>query len=249
MELELVGDIGSAALASTFVSPFVTLVDRAVIQSASGAQKLGAALLVGIKELAFRPWAVYGRLETRLVWVVYLGTYGAANTISTVSKRYDVKPGAPQLVGTTVANMTLSIWKDQALTKMFGTSAPRPLPMSSYAFFAGRDLMTIGASFTIPPVVSAYLQREAAFTKPVSDVTAQILCPMGIQALTTPVHLWALDLYNNPARSVAERVRFIGTQYVPVVSVRAMRVLPAFGIGGLANSNFRLMAKQYFASN
>ncbi|TPX36834.1 hypothetical protein SeMB42_g07021 [Synchytrium endobioticum] len=241
----LVGDLGSAALSSFFVSPFVVLVDRAVIMNASGAMKLGPALLSGIKELLLRPWRVYGRVETRLVWVVYFGTYGVANSVSTISQKYDTKPGAPQLVGTTAANMGLSIWKDQALTKMFGTSKPRPLPVSSYSFFALRDLLTIGSSFTIPPMVSSYLQKEHGLSKQFSTVVAQVTCPMLVQAVTTPLHLFALDLYNNPHQSLRQRMSCIGGQYAPVATIRALRVLPAFGIGGLANTRFRAVAKEY----
>ncbi|PFH34763.1 hypothetical protein BESB_067960 [Besnoitia besnoiti] len=79
------------------------------------------------------------------------------------------------------------------------------------------------------------LAEDRAF----ADSTAQVLCPVGIQLFSTPLHLLALDIFNNPGRSPGQRSRFLVTAYGGTVLARASRILPAFGIGGILNTRLK----------
>mmetsp|Transcript_18587 Transcript_18587/g.46382 ORF Transcript_18587/g.46382 Transcript_18587/m.46382 type:complete len:313 (+) Transcript_18587:373-1311(+) len=68
---------------------------------------------------------------------------------------------------------------------------------------------------------------------------AQLTCPMLIQLVSTPLHLTALDLYNRPEASLADRFKFVRTQYFGAMTLRMCRIAPAFGFGGLGNRLLR----------
>ena len=53
----------------------------------------------------------------------------------------------------------------------------------------------------------------------------------------------ALDIYNRENQELGNRVRLIGRQYVPAASMRMIRFLPAYGIGGIINRETRRALK------
>lgn len=69
--------------------------------------------------------------------------------------------------------------------------------------------------------------------------SAQLLCPIAIQFLSTPLHLWALDIYNFPKHTGLDRTKLVLRKYVPSVTARIGRIGPAFGIGGILNNKLR----------
>ena len=81
-------------------------------------------------------------------------------------------------------------------------------------------------------VVCVQVRREA-------EDAAQLVSPVVIQLLSTPFHLYALDLYNRKAAAASDRVRLVLDKYAVSVAARCARILPAFGIGGVANRFFR----------
>lgn len=121
----------------------------------------------------------------------------------------------------------------------------RTVPMASYALFALRDSLTIFASFNLPPIIAPLLPMTAEVERQVSRANvAQFLAPAGIQLLSTPLHLWGLDLYNRPSGAgnvvgVASRVRRVGRDWLGSSAARMARVIPAFGIGGVVNAGVR----------
>lgn len=62
---------------------------------------------------------------------------------------------------------------------------------------------------------------------------------MMFQTLTTPCHLIALDLYNRPGENIASRLGFLRREYVKTCCARFLRILPAFGFGGIGNTWLR----------
>lgn len=68
---------------------------------------------------------------------------------------------------------------------------------------------------------------------------AQVAGPMGVQFVSTPLHLYALDLYNNPASAHSQRTAFVKKEYAKSVAARCMRIAPAFGFGGIGNAALR----------
>lgn len=145
-----------------------------------------------------------------------------------------------KFLATTVFNMGLCIYKDKQFTRMFGASASRPLPKLCYFLFAARDSLTIAASFNAPPYVSAFLQNSSwATPEKTANVIAQLFSPAVVQFASTPVHLYALDLYNRPTATWPMRGQLIRKEYFKSTLARVGRIGPAFGIGGVGNSFVR----------
>jgi hypothetical protein len=48
----------------------------------------------------------------------------------------------------------MSILKDRAFAKLFGTIPPANVPIGSYLSWASRDVMTVLAAFILPPVIA-----------------------------------------------------------------------------------------------
>jgi len=117
-----------------------------------------------------------------LILGVYSGTYIVANSIEAICQRSQQSPFYPKFVGSSVANVTLSVLKDKAFARMFGKGNPRPLPVLSYGLFAARDSMTILASFSLPGLISKSMQ-QSGWGKGSSDTLAQLLTPISMQIL------------------------------------------------------------------
>ena len=109
---------------------------------------------------------------------------------------------------------------------------------SMIGLFATRDTMTILASFTLPGILSTKMQ-DSGYTKGTSDVLSQLLTPVSMQILSTPLHLLGLNLYNREVATSQERIKFIGQEYVKTTLARMARIFPAFGVGGVINKSVR----------
>jgi len=178
---------------------------------------------------------------------VYSGTYIVANSIEAICERRKSSPLIPKFIGSSVANVCLSVAKDKAFAKMFGKGPSRPIPSSSVALFAMRDSMTILASFSLPSFVAAALQSAANMDKAGADYLSQLLTPVSMQILSTPLHLLGLDLYNRGVATQGERIAFVTKEYFGTTGARMARILPAFGIGGVVNKSIRKSGKEFLA--
>ena len=121
----------------------------------------------------------------------------------------------------------------------------RPLPIQSYGLFAARDSMTILASFSLPGIISKTMQDSNGVPKTIADTSAQLITPVSMQILSTPLHLHGLDLYNRQIASNSDRILFIKQEYFKTVLARMARIFPAFGIGGVVNKSIRSSGKQF----
>lgn len=69
--------------------------------------------------------------------------------------------------------------------------------------------------------------------------------PAAFQFVATPLHLLGLDLVGRPGRagaggsSMLERAERIRRDWFSASSVRAVRILPAFGVGCVVNTELR----------
>ena len=237
-------DLSSALVASFAVSPFITIVDRSIIQNASGVMKMGDSVKAGFLELGTKPHVFCRRPEFLMIWGVYAATYVTANTINTTCEVLDAPSAWPRFLGTSVVNMYTCIRKDRNFTRLFGKGQPKPVPTPTYLLFVVRDSMTIGASFNAPQVMSAYMQ-DKGWSESNANFTAQMVCPAAVQFLSTPLHLYGLDLYNNPSNDFPSRLSFIKAEYLKSVGGRIGRIGPAFGIGGVGNKFFRDMGRSW----
>eukprot|EP00608_Synchroma_pusillum_P009013 CAMPEP_0198423758 /NCGR_PEP_ID=MMETSP1452-20131203/3352_1 /TAXON_ID=1181717 /ORGANISM="Synchroma pusillum, Strain CCMP3072" /LENGTH=299 /DNA_ID=CAMNT_0044144079 /DNA_START=36 /DNA_END=933 /DNA_ORIENTATION=- len=241
-------DLISAGAASLCVAPFITVVDRSIVENASGRRELWTGVRQGAAQFAFTPHKAFMLPEFRWVWGLYWNTYATANTVDTACQQLGVDPRLPKFAIVTIVNMTHCIAKDRFLTRTFGSSAvPRPLPLMSYLLFAMRDSLTIAASFNAPKIVSQWLQDKHAVAKSTADTTSQLACPCAVQFVSTPLHLLGLDIYNNPVSSPAGRALVVRRFYLESALARIGRIGPAFGIGGVGNTFFRDKLTSYLA--
>lgn len=240
-------DVLAAMTASLAVSPFITIVDRAIIENASGARPLG----IGVKQLAMEfarnPFAILRKREFQIVFGLYTATYASANAVDTICEWQEHDNQWPKFIGTTAVNMTLCIAKDRAFARMFGVIAPAAFPLTSIGLFAVRDSLTVAASFNAPKSVAKSLNESTGMDSSRALTVAQLLCPALVQFISTPLHLTGLDLYNNRGASVAQRVTFLKREYLKSVVARIGRIGPAFGIGGVGNAACRNALRENFA--
>ena len=108
-----------------------------------------------------------------------------------------------KLFGTTAVNMSASLVKDIAFAKMFGKQVEKAaaetkpkVPAATYVIFLSRDMLTIAGGFTVPPLMSTMYQESCNMSKQTADKVAQLTSPMAMQLICTPLHLLALNMYN-----------------------------------------------------
>ncbi|TMW62579.1 hypothetical protein Poli38472_005197 [Pythium oligandrum] len=231
-------DLVAAATASFGVSPFITVVDRAIAENASGKR----TLMHGVRELSWsfvqHPIQFVKSKEFMWIWGLYAATYATANTIESVYEWRQVDGQMPKLAGTTLVNMTSVIAKDRAFARMFGVVKPHPFPLTSIGLFAVRDSLTVVSCFHAPQVITAKMS-SLGFDENTTRLVAQVGTPIAVQILSTPLHLLGLDLYNHPVAEKAARIQFIQREYFRSTVARVARIGPAFGIGGIGNTSLR----------
>ena len=134
--------------------------------------------------------------------------------------------------------MSMAMAKDYAFARMYGIVKPQPAPIGMFGCFFIRDTISMAFFFTLPPVLSAELQAHGS-GKVIADVSAQFLLPVVVQVPNSPWHLLGLDLYNRPTATPAERWALIKAELPLTIAARQLRILPAFGVGGVVNRKLR----------
>lgn len=196
-------------------------------------------------------------LPARLVFAVYFGTYTTANSVDTMTSFFASSPpttvtaGTTKFLGTAAISTALTVYKDSRMAQYFGRqSLSASVPLLTCALFTARDAITIYASFNLPTMLAPRLadlpenvkarlgrivQTESARLK-----TAQFMLPAAIQFLTTPIHLLGLDHHNRRGNlGYAARFHRVARDFSIAVPVRMMRIVPAFGVGGVINASSR----------
>ncbi len=224
---------------SFIAAPAISIVDKAIVSNASGLEPLVPCLINGVKSLFSNPLYFLKQPSFLFIWGVYSGTYIVANSIEAICERRSTSSFYPKFIGSSCANVSLSVLKDKAFARMFGTGDPKPMKLKSMGLFAARDSMTILASFSLPGIISEHMQRNMDFGKTSADTLAQLVTPVSMQILSTPLHLLGLDIYNRASASSGERKEFIQREYVKTTLARMARIFPAFGVGGVVNKYVR----------
>ncbi|KAM0324924.1 hypothetical protein ACHAQA_007890 [Verticillium albo-atrum] len=253
--LRLGSDLLSAASAAAMVAPVISIIDRSIMENASGCKSLGDSIKSSFSTLLRRPHALLFSKPAALIFLVYGSTYLTANTLDTISSTVanksatTVTAGTAKFAASSAANIGVCIYKDQVFVRMFGPPGvvPRPVPPASYALFAIRDCITIFASFNVPPLLGPWINERmgAELRRKVDGMTvAQFMAPAVVQAISTPLHLLGLDLYNRPSSSGAlvswnERWTAVRKNWAISVAARIGRIVPAFGVGGVVNTKVR----------
>ncbi|EEB08669.1 hypothetical protein SJAG_03833 [Schizosaccharomyces japonicus yFS275] len=232
-------DVLAAGAASAMITPFILTIDRSIVENTSGRSTLLRSIGHSVAQILRRPVSFICSAPYALVFSLYFGTYIAANSLDTyenIKTRnpvYKVETGGFVKFSTvTATNSGLSILKDSFFTKFWGKGTPHALPGKCYALYGLRDALTVACSFNLPPLIAPYL--------PGGLVTAQMLTPCAVQFVSTPLHLLSLDIYNRPENlNLTARMLEVRKNLMKSIFARMLRILPAFGIGGVANRGIR----------
>ncbi|KAI9720255.1 MAG: hypothetical protein M1812_003073 [Candelaria pacifica] len=245
----LASDASAAACAGALVAPIITVIDRGIVENASGRSKLMTSISTSIKNLITRPHNFVFSKPFGLIFALYFGTYVTANLLDTVTSTITNRPastvtaGPAKFIATSSANLSLCLYKDSQFTRLYGPpGVPRPIPPASYLLFTLRDCITIFASFNLPPLVAPLLPISDNIEKKISRLSmAQFVAPAAVQLVSTPLHLLGLDLYNRPRDGVNgwERWGKVRRDWGLSSLARMCRIIPAFGVGGVVNMRVR----------
>jgi hypothetical protein len=281
----LAGDVAVAATVTGAVAPFLTIVDKAIVQRAAGSHTVLRSARASVSAMLSQP-AGYLRSPTFLwMWATYAATYSAANCLRTITEQreYDAlgrstsgggghaqyerqKKATPAtlFVGTTVVNSAASLVKDRAYAQMFGAGgggggggAAPSIPRVSYFLWMARDLTVIGSSFILPSYVAQHLQDKHGWNQGTATKVAQVATPMAAQLVAGPLHYVGLDCFTRPipagattstssiASAAMNRLQQLRRAAPEVIAARMVRILPAYGITGVYNTQFRDAYRNY----
>jgi len=237
--------VGAGCIAAASVSPFLMCVDRAVTAAAAGqTSSVWRGVVDNVSEFVRKPGSALRQPALWMVCGVYAGTYAAANLSDVVGERAHASvnsKAAGKFTATTGANMLGGIAKDAAFARMFGApvtnGAALVVPFASYGLFAARDCLTIGGAFFLPSALSnALVASGTSKDESAAAAVAQLVSPPLAQVVCTPLHLLALNMVNAPVATMAQRIAALKVSTPPALIARSLRMLPAYGIGGILNT-------------
>jgi hypothetical protein len=237
-------EIACAFAASFLVSPMVSIIDKCIVKDISSTDKFMNAMKVATKELISQPKVFFSGLSFRLTVIVYFGTYAVANLSEMFLdmkkvEDYEERKGY-KVAASAVANIGLLAWRDSVFAREFGGGKPKAgTPLRTIGLFAARDASTMYSTFYVAPKASDYLIAEYGMEKYSTEFGCALAIPVFTQIVTAPLHIHAMDYYNNPGTSTAARFSAIRQEFSTVAFARGFRILPAFGIGSFSNNRFR----------
>jgi len=233
--------------ASVAVAPFLMCVDRAVVSAAAGTApggSLARAIFAAASEFFKRPKVAFTSPALWMVAGVYGGTYFAKNVSDVVIERTGTRGPIAEwgkFCAVTGVNMGGSILKDAAFARLFGAGVAAGggpfavVPTASYVLFAARDCLTIGGAFVVPDAARDLLVAHYGASQQLAGAAAQLVSPPLMQVVCTPMHLLALNMVNAPVATLAQRVAALKASTPPALVARSLRMLPAYGVGGILN--------------
>eukprot|EP00527_Entomoneis_sp_CCMP2396_P000932 CAMPEP_0198143156 /NCGR_PEP_ID=MMETSP1443-20131203/5910_1 /TAXON_ID=186043 /ORGANISM="Entomoneis sp., Strain CCMP2396" /LENGTH=310 /DNA_ID=CAMNT_0043806325 /DNA_START=22 /DNA_END=954 /DNA_ORIENTATION=- len=235
-------ELGCAFAASLLVSPLVSIIDKSIVQAGQGG--LMKAMAAQTREMMFQPKTFFGGLSFRLTFVVYFGTYAVANLAELmldVSKvEDDVERKTYKVSSASLANVSLLMWRDSVFAREFGGGKAKPsTPLRTLGLFGVRDTATMYSTFYLAPKAADFLIKEHGVERNTAELSMALAIPMVTQILTAPCHIHAMDYYNNPTATTAQRIAALKNEFGSVSFARSLRILPAFGIGSFSNNKFR----------
>ncbi|KAI5235372.1 hypothetical protein E4T43_09313 [Aureobasidium subglaciale] len=254
----LLGDISASLISATLVTPFVSIIDRSIVEKAASKQPV----IQGLKRHALsalrNPGTFLFSKSFGLVWILYAVTYSVANSADTLASSLSPEhAGSIVFASTLVVNVPLGVRKDMRFVQLFGaqhkiaaSSSPTlagvaTLPSLGYsraalASFLARDALTIFGSFTLAPRLATSIPDWIASTVQSRHTVSQLAVPAAVQFLATPFHMLGLDLaarrYQVPWN---DRILHARVDLWASAISRAVRILPAFGFGCIVNGELR----------
>jgi len=238
-------EIACSFAASAVASPLVAIMDKAMVRPITGIGPLLSGIGEAGKEMIVKPKSFFGGLPFRLTFLVYFGTYAAANVsevaLDYYNERQEENRKKVKVAAASAANVSLLQWRDSVFAREYsgaGNSA-RKIPLRTMSLFAVRDSFTMLATFYGAPKAAAYLIKEHDVNHGAAELSTALFVPVIAQFVTAPLHIHAMQFFNNPLSSFSESMGQIKTEYSKVAFGRGLRILPAFGLGSYCNNKFR----------
>ncbi|CAJ1893794.1 unnamed protein product [Cylindrotheca closterium] len=264
---KLFGDVVIGASVTLAIAPILTIIDKAVVQSASGTHTLARSTLESMQGMLTNPIKTVKSPAFLLVWGVYAGTYSTANCLKTLVEHQSYKEEARNsgksstaelgkvgiFLGTTCANSGLAMLKDRTYAQLYGSNPTKSIiPRWTYAMWIARDLSVIGSSFILPDIVYPKLVDAYGFDEKTAKSFCQIALPVGAQFVASPLHYIGLDLYNRNLgssvswrESMIDRSKSLYRGILPVTIARIARIAPGYGFAGVFNTQLRDDWREY----
>ncbi|KAJ5632274.1 hypothetical protein N7490_008613 [Penicillium lividum] len=265
----LVADSLVAAGSAALITPAVMIFDRLVVEKSFYNQPLLPAFRKHLWFSLTQPATFLTSRPSLLVWSLYTATFATANMSETLLNKVYPKidhaiAGMATFASTFFVNSSVGIWKDVKFAQLFGhnniKNTPSPstaanstapkiarsigrtrIPLATYSAFLLRDGLTIFGSFSLPAMLSSNIPDSIASQEYLKILIAQLAIPASIQLISTPIHLFGLDLYNRPqVLPTKDRISRISRDWIGASLLRMCRIIPAFGIGGFLNTEGRL---------
>ena len=262
---KLAGDVLIGTTVTFSVAPFLTVVDKAIVQSAAGTHSLSRSCFESVQSMFLNPVKYVKSPTFLLMWGVYAATYSSANSLKTLVEHQQYANASKQsssakatkrdsadigkvgiFLGTTIVNSGASLLKDRSYARMFGTSTVQnSIPRLSYGLWIARDLSVVGSSFMLPDLVYPYLVNTYGMETSSAKNFCQLSLPMAAQFVAGPLHFLGLDLYNRNLdaktffEAVVDRSKSLYRGVFPVIGARIARIFPGYGFGGCLNTKFR----------
>ncbi|KAE8154137.1 hypothetical protein BDV25DRAFT_167835 [Aspergillus avenaceus] len=246
------GDLTAAAVSATLVSPSVSIFDRSLVEKSASNRPLLQSLRAQTISAFTHPTRFLLSRANGYNWALYAATFSVANSSDTIGKSLGVSNIDPITFSLTfLVNVPLGVWKDMRFAKLFGqftdatakitkTAPTRASSAAAMGTFLLRDAATIFGSFTLAPRCAAAIP-DSFTTHPYSKtIITQMLVPISSQLVATPLHLLGLDLYNRPYDVTwPDRLKLLMRHLPSATALRCARIIPAFGVGCLANMGLR----------
>jgi hypothetical protein len=194
----LLAEALAGALSGFSVSPFNVVVDRSIIEYTSGKGGLWGLAKDNLLTIFKTPVSFFSGFSFRWMYFVYSLTYMTSNLSEYVNLSPDIPQNIQKLIMVFLVNTTTSLIKDKKYAIKYG-QAVRPFPKASLGLFFIRDLVAMASAFTLPTPVGKELIKYIKVSEENGIRIAQVTTPLVLQLFLTPVHLFALDLYNRPA--------------------------------------------------
>jgi hypothetical protein len=188
-------------------------------------------------------------------WILYAATYAVSNTSQTLTRNLDKAVSSSiTFAATMLVNVPLGIWKDISFAQTYGVSkaatasttqsvTPCPSKVSRAATltFLARDGLTIFGSFVLAPAAASSIPDSMANNAHTKTLITQLTVPVISQWFATPLHLLGLDFHNRQQSiHFSGRMHRIKGDLLSSTLMRCLRIIPAFGVGCIANVEARL---------
>lgn len=235
----IVADLVSAITASACVAPFVACCDKAIAEAAAGKTTAWSSCKISAKKMFASPVRFFNSPASRYLWVMYAGTYAAANLFTSYNDVQKTHTPFLKTTGIFAVNTGLSLWKDSAFAKMFSSIPPAPVPKPALFSWYFRDFIGMGVIFVAPPIMASHMKSATGLGETVCQTSVQFSLPLLVQPIVAPFHLYGYVLYNYPSSSMTQQLKMMRQGMWGAVQMRLSRCVAPYSLGTNINRELR----------